>query len=1239
MTPILNNLSGSSWKSLIGAAVFAALTNPAPLHAQADLSSLLAQGGGSTAEIPAIGSTGRVDLDAPTVILGQVGTMPVMSAPNDEAILVVHEGATLRLSNVILRKTGAEVFGVYVNGGALEIDNCRIEGGFDTAIYIASGSAVFRNCTVEGPMGSGLTAQPESQLIVMNAELNGASDVMIYADGAQVRMDRVSITDGGNNAIYMQNGAELRASDLRISGDNSSVMMALVGGVSARIQGLELSGNAGNGFLADSANEISLNDVTAYGDMAGAVIIDGVNSFSLEGFDLDTASGAIQISNMPGTASVSNGVITPRNGGYGIIVENASQTEISYTRVTGGEVGILLEQSLPDLHVYQSEFLDQTLYGLVMQDIPAADGAEGIRFENTTAAQRGESLAFFSKNAPPFDLINSRMAVAGSLLGYVENAQMGAAVDTVFTLAPVSEERTVVLTDLSGDRGRVFLADGFLDPVQGQPFLPDGIRVFSHTALTERSVDRDTQFAIADFALSGDMSGLSDILLEMDFTLLPDPPGPERFEVTLAPPADGIGWLPDALNITLTPPIGAPLYLRPLDFPVFLPQGLYQVSVEGIPADVLLIEGDTMLSVPEIPQPFMVSRDENGAAWRGPYLPLRAPNILAQISQGARPLRVSEYLDGTTYFIARGNADPALAQETVDMARARLPDIIALRDSLDFETENYRRGRLYDMQRMYFEVLAEFGTAEDAAWILDTFKGDSLYYNAVTAVVRLETRLGILHSGAVKAEINRIIAENDTSDQASWIIEGAARMGDPEALVALATQRTRLRDARAENALVNYGLATLSLAPPEITLPIYRDYLRRLDEIGAMYLDGAELDYSAAGHAEIWRNAGIAMAYIARHGTVDDRALFHVPVPGVGYSISLLPYVEDPAALLDIYLGGVPEADPNTRMWSWSDWFGNRVCLAVTLRDPAERAEIIDEMHSLTRAWYMEAFAQDYWERSEMDRRSLETSIAFGLGLSAAHCRQHPNVLETGSGGAEGEEERKFRYNNYDPDWWYRPVRARNQMQTLTVTDDWTRLDGLSIYDTDLLLGMLDELGGSPHADLIDIWERHHRLLTDAYVSPQWHTSFQSERRVFRLRNDGGNGSQSILGYVDMRPFPNDGYITIALRHSILSPDFGGLAAMIDEPNRTPYEVDHRIRMFETVTLDVAGEAVPMEYLETSEDGVHFFRAPFDGDLSNTYIRIGMRFVNTTWQLDYSLYDSHFAVDLRRLHSSNEEAE
>lgn len=104
---------------------------PTAAQAQADLRSLLGRNDGQIT-LPADGATGRADFDASARLMGPAGGA-VLSAPGDDAILVVHAGGDVTVENVAFRKAGAERFAAYVNGGTLRIHGCRVEGGFDTA--------------------------------------------------------------------------------------------------------------------------------------------------------------------------------------------------------------------------------------------------------------------------------------------------------------------------------------------------------------------------------------------------------------------------------------------------------------------------------------------------------------------------------------------------------------------------------------------------------------------------------------------------------------------------------------------------------------------------------------------------------------------------------------------------------------------------------------------------------------------------------------------------------------------------------------------------------------------------------------------------------------------------------------------------------------------------------------------------------------------------------------------------
>ncbi|MBL4871930.1 MAG: hypothetical protein JKY41_00675 [Rhodobacteraceae bacterium] len=83
-------------------------------------------------------------------------------------------------------------------------------------------------------------------------------------------------------------------------------------------------------------------------------------------------------------------------------------------------------------------------------------------------------------------------------------------------------------------------------------------------------------------------------------------------------------------------------------------------------------------------------------------------------------------------------------------------------------------------------------------------------------------------------------------------------------------------------------------------------------------------------------------------------------------------------------------------------------------------------------------------------------------------------------------------------------------------------------------------------------------------------------------------------------------------------------------PTYEPYNVNNRQAMFETVMLEKNGEMWPLTYSRTTASGAHVYETPWETpDWTNTYLRIGMRYVDERWPLDIPLYSSQMAFDQR----------
>jgi hypothetical protein len=136
---------------------------------------------------------------------------------------------------------------------------------------------------------------------------------------------------------------------------------------------------------------------------------------------------------------------------------------------------------------------------------------------------------------------------------------------------------------------------------------------------------------------------------------------------------------------------------------------------------------------------------------------------------------------------------------------------------------------------MYFALLGAFGEDGTSDWVFDNFSGDSLTPEAIAAVARTEMRLGTLAQGRLRREALARLGAAPDDPQTRAIVEAFARTGDQSGLAALAELHRRMVAQAAPGDVVNYGLATLVLAPPAEVLPLFRAYLERLRVAGEIY--------------------------------------------------------------------------------------------------------------------------------------------------------------------------------------------------------------------------------------------------------------------------------------------------------------------------------------------------------------------------------------------------------------------
>lgn len=498
----------ASWAFFASAAALlwlASLTSAA--LAQADLRALVGRGGAAVA-LPSEGATGRVDFDFAARIDGPAGGA-ALSAPGDDAIIVVHQGGDVTLTDVAFRKAGSERFAAYVNGGTLRIKGCRVEGGFDTAFYVAAGRLDLSECVIAGgdgaPMvGNGIVAQPGTEVAVAGGRFEAAAEVMVYAAGATLGMRDTEIADAARNGVLLLEQARAEMERVRITG-RSETMLVATQGAALTARGIRLEGGGGTALFAQGSGPLDLGAVDVGGAFEGGVILQDGAGARIDGFAITGAVHPVQVQGQREPVLMRNGRIRGAPDKASVVIPDSAEVALERVRIRGGDVGLVLSGRVGGLRLSGATISGQTRYGVALQDIAQAEGGAPPLIEDTTIIATGEALGLFAANAGPVGLRGATLLGRTAPTIYLDNAYLDAADNRVVTVPPRAQAgRRVALRDLDGDLGRRFLPAGPTDPVRGVVVPPDGIAAQGVAELVAADgLTRQEKFALADFALGG----------------------------------------------------------------------------------------------------------------------------------------------------------------------------------------------------------------------------------------------------------------------------------------------------------------------------------------------------------------------------------------------------------------------------------------------------------------------------------------------------------------------------------------------------------------------------------------------------------------------------------------------------------------------------------------------------------------------------------------------------------------
>lgn len=1161
---------------------------------------------GEPLALPAGKVLGRADIFAATTILG--GGQTTLAAPEDDASLVVLTGADLRISGVDFVQEGAAKFAIYVDGGSLHLEDCNISGGFEVAIYVASGRLTVEDCQISAGL-YGIQATPGSDVVITNVSMLGQGDTAIRADGAAVRLTDVTVADSGMNGVIVTAASAFVA------------------------DGLTLSGILTDAIVAQDCILTDLRRVVV--EVSGrALTASGGADFHLEGFVLAGGSGALALDGLTGDVTLMHGRMQSGEGQTTAAISDASGLWMDDVNLVGGETGLYLTGALPGAAFTRITLHSQTGTGLFMDAVaPATDGSPPPEFRDLRIISGATTFPAYFRDSGPVTFTRSAVLTTSTQpIGWEGLSAPVFAASTLismpewglgsiaYEIEPGEPPRFIPFGDVA------YLGEGVLGPGSQAITIAD----FAARA----GIDPDFRRAIADFS-DGLVTNHEVLGLALEYALPvadPDVAPKELALLALAPPEAGWVWDREAVRISLTGPDGHRIDVVPGDFPLSLAAGRYGLAVDGQPSGRIDVgDGSTLeLALPEAP--FYAWRDDQGRKTRGPTLFLRPVGELRQILAGFRPLRPGEYWGYTPAFAVRRGADRQAASDLIARFKADMPALLTEMETQS-ASEAWPAFNL-NWQRidMAMDILAQFGTREDARWLLSLALPPDVQIDNMETAVLIEMRLFALNDGAALPVARQRVADYLADGSAPWadtlrLLKALARSGLPEGLTLLAEfyEAQRMRSDTGQP--VPTGVIELSRLAPDAAKDIPSGYLDDLTRAVATYLDGPlpEGTWGPVG-TDQWNAAAAALAHeavFAPPGTPQRRMA--IPVDAfVGAAAWLF---ADPVVMLRGRLALTGPADPD-RLEGWQYRVPENLCAALAYRTPAARAAILAEMREQVITAVAFAFASNEEKVSPETMAGRMENIGFALDIILGECVLSDAVVQNFGRNAAGEDAALFDNLEYEPLWWHRLPRARAALDYFGSGADYPDLRGLSVYSpADLQAILAAAPAGDPALQTMLL--ARHALISDAFQTDFDSLNFGAEHRQFRLRNAGGDGSVTVAGYLDIRPILDGERLIVAIRHRIQSPDYGGLAAMITEPDRAPFEADNRFRMFDAVTLDKAGLETAMTFEGASPGGILYFSAPWTGDLSDTALHLNMRFWDATWDIDLPLWASSLAFAQR----------
>lgn len=1185
----------------IGASFLLALGGLLPLPGSAETLSQFIQNApiGESLALPAGKTLGRADIAGLTTISG--GGDATLSAPEDDAILVVLAGAELRISGVDFVQEGVARYAIYVDGGSLHLEDCHITGGFEVAIYVASGSLTVNDCQISAGL-YGIQAAAGSNVAITNVAMKGQGDTAIRADGSELRLNDVTVADSGMNGVVVTAASAFEA------------------------DGLTISGILADAIVAQDCILTDLRRVVAQVSGRALTSTGGVD-FRLEGFVLTGGGGALALDGHSGNVELAQGQVQSGDGQTTVFIADAASLAMSDVEIIGGQTGLYLTGTLPDAMLDRITLHSQTGTGLYADAILSDDKPPG--FQDLRIISAGATLPVYFRDSGPIIFADS-VVLSQTALPVVWEGTARPQFEASALIAMPEFILGHIAYEVEPGTAPRFLPTGDLAYFDPEILVEGSVAMTLADFAVRAGIDAHFRRAIADFA-EGKGQNTGDLRLALEYALpalSPNAQPTELAALVLAPPEEGWVWDASAIRISLTGQDGRRLDAEPGDFPLSLPLGSYGLAVDGRPSGRIEVGSGALLQLTLPEAPFYAWRDSEGRKTRGPALYLRPRDELQGLLHGFRPMRPGEYWGYTPVFAARRGADRQAAAELIARFKTEMPALVTAMEALTAAEAWPASNILWQRIDMALDIMAQFGTREDARWLLALALPPDVQTDTMETAVLIEMRLFALNDGVALPRARQGVADYLADGNAPWgetyrLVLALARSGLPEGLDLLADFHNAQRLKPDLTRPVSTGVIELSRLPADAAENIPSVFLDDLTQAVINYLDGP-LPEGTRGpvSSNYWNAAAAALAHEAVFAAPGSRPRrIAVPIDADFGSSAWL--FSEPIVMLRGTLARIGPANPD-RLSGWQYRIPEYLCAALAYRTPAARAAILEELRQEVTTAVAFTFATDE-EKADPDiMASRLNNTGFALDIMLGECVLSDAVVQHFGRNAAGEEQAIFDQLDYEPLWWFRLPRARAALEYFGSGAEYPDFRGLSPYPlTDLEAILAPATEADPA--LQSMFLARHGLISDAYQANFDQLNFGAEHRQFRLRNEGGNGSVTVAGYLDIRPVIDGDRLILAIRHRIRSPDYGGLAAMITAPDRAPFEADNRVRIFEAVTLDKAGVETAMAFEGADAGGILYFSAPWTGDLSDTALHLNMRFWNVTWDIDLPLWASKLA--------------